>query len=145
MEDTFDTIVKAQDIYKKMIACEKPADFKKVFSDAIYEYSLTDFYPVVVRAQLAAALAACAEQTDVKGFNFTDYLYAGFGLRPHHFVQLSVQTVADIMERDARDVERMFRGFGYTTENGEVTSHPLDGAAPKIVNFADARKRKGAA
>ncbi len=144
MEETFDEIIKAQDIYKKMVACDSPAAFKKVFSEAIYASSLTDFYPVVVRAQIAAALLASHELIGTDGFVFGDYLYNSFGLHPHHFLQSGTQSTADIMERDLAQVETMFRAFGYEIENGVVTRHPSEGDASKVIDFIEVRRKKAA-
>ncbi len=142
MFETFDNIIKAQGIYRKMIS--EPKAFKKVFSEAIHAHTLDEFYPVVVRAELSAALslstAAKEQDTD---FNFRDYLYSTFGLRPHHLVNVTTQVIADIMERDLRDVEDMFRAFSYTVENGMVTGHPDEGKAPKIVSLDAARRKVG--
>ncbi len=144
MEETFDEIIKAQGIYKKMVACDSPAAFKKVFSEAIYASSLTDFYPVVVRAQIAAALLASYELIGTDGFAFGDYVYTSFGLHPHHFLQSGTQSTADIMERDLAQVENMFRAFGYEIEGGIVTGHPSEGEAPKVIDFIEARRKKAA-
>ncbi|MCC7035916.1 MAG: hypothetical protein IT560_01280 [Alphaproteobacteria bacterium] len=144
MEETFDEIIKAQGIYKKMVACDSPAAFKKVFSEAIYASSLTDFYPVVVRAQIAAALLAAHELRGTEGFVFGDYLYNSFGLHPHHFLQSSTQSTADIMERDLAEVEGMFRTFGYAIEHGVVANHPCEGDAMKVIDFIEARRKKAA-
>ncbi len=144
MEETFDEIIKAQGIYKKMVACDSPAAFKKVFSEAIYASSLTDFYPVVVRAQIAAALIASHELIGTDGFVFGDYLYKSFGLHPHHFLQSGTQSTADIMERDLPQVENMFRAFGYEIENGIVSAHPEEGETPKVIDFIEVRRKKAA-
>ncbi len=142
MLETFDNIVKAQGIYRKMIA--EPKAFKKLFSEAIHTHTLDEFYPVVVRAELSAALSlSTGAKEQNKDFNFRDYLYATFGLRPYHLVNVPTQVIADIMERDVREVEDMFRAFAYTVENGSVTGHPDDGHAPKIVNLDTARRKVG--
>ncbi|MDE1152726.1 MAG: hypothetical protein PW788_09340 [Micavibrio sp.] len=143
MFETFDDIVKAQGIYQKMVA--EPQSFKKFFTEAIKAHSLDEFYPVVVRAELSAALSLSAKAREQdNGFDFREYLYKSFGLRPYHLVNVSTQTIADIMERDLREVEDLFRAFDYTVENGMVTSHPDAGKAPKIVSLDAVREKKAA-
>lgn len=142
--EPFDNIVKAQGIYKKMIACETPAAFKKIFSDSIYKYSLDDFYPVVVRAELVAAIAFCAREIAKRPeLDFTAYLYDGFGLKPHHYIDLVTQAAADIMEYDVDMVEDIFRGFDFIVENGIVAAHPAVEES-KVLDFNQARLRKRA-
>lgn len=143
--ETYDNILKAQGIFKKMVACDNPVAFKKVFSESIYKYTLDEFYPVVVRAELAAALAFChRERERGREFVFRDYLFNGFGLKPQHMLHLVTQVVADIMDRDVDVVEDIFRSFGFTIENGIVSAHPdAEESKPrKILDFNEARRRK---
>lgn len=144
--ETYDNILKAQDIFKKMMACDNPVAFKKVFSEAIYRYSLDEFYPVVVRAELAAALAFChRERQRGREFAFVDYLYAGFGLKPQHMLHLVTQVVADIMDRKVDEAEDMFRSFDFTIENGVISGHPhaeAESRPRKVLDFNEARRRK---
>ncbi len=146
--ETYDTILKAQDIYKKMMACDQPAAFKKVFSESIYKYTLDDFYPVVVRAELAAALAFCnRERMRGREFDFPAYLNTGFGLKPQHMLHLVTQVVADIMDCELDTAEAMFRSFDFTIENGIVTAHPAaeqESKPRKVLDFNQARQRKTA-
>lgn len=146
--ETYDNILKAQGIFKKMMACDNPVAFKKVFSESIYKYSLDEFYPVVVRAELAAALAWChREKERGRFFVFNDLLFTGFGLKPLHMLSLVTQVVADIMDKDIDVVEGMFRAFDFTVENGIVTAHPdaaKESKPSKVLDFNEARQRKRA-
>ena len=145
MFEPFDNIVKAQGIYRQMIAA--PDAFKKIFTDAIQAHTLDEFYTIVVRAELSAALtlSSRAKEQD-NGFDFRDFLFKSFGLRPYHLVNTPVQDIADIMECETTEVEGLFRTFEFTIENGTVTSHPDAGKAPapKVVQLADARAKKAA-
>lgn len=143
MFEPFDNIVKAQGIYRQMIA--EPQSFKKFFTEAIQAHSLDEFYTVVVRAELSAALTLSAEaKGQDNGFDFREYLYKSFGLRPYHLVNVTTQVIADIMERDLAEVESLFRAFDFTVENGTVTHHPDTGQASKVVRLADARAKRTA-
>lgn len=143
--EPFDNIVKAQGIYKKMMACETPAAFKKIFSDSIYKFTLDEFYPVVVRAELVAAIAFCARETAKRPeLKFTNYLFEGFGLKPHHYFDLVTQAAADIMECDIDMTEEIFRGFDFIVENGIVAAHPDAAEESKVLDFNQARLRKRA-
>lgn len=141
MFESFDDIVKAQGLYQKMVA--EPQAFKKHFTEAIQKHSLDEFYTVVVRAEMSAALTLSEKAREQNnGFDFGDFIYRSFGLRPRHLVDTSTQVIADIMERDLGEVENLFRAFDYTVENGTVTHHPDTGKAPKVVQLAEARQKK---
>lgn len=146
--ETYDNILKAQAIFKKMMACEHPVAFKKVFSEAIYKYSLDEFYPIVVRAELSAALAFCYRKKQAGDeFVFTDYLFSGFGLKPQHMLHLITQVVADIMDTDVDTAEDMFRAFDFTVESGIVTAHPdaeKESKPSKVLDFNLARQKRRA-
>jgi hypothetical protein len=146
MQDTFDDILKAQVIYRKMIACATPQDFKKEFSEAIRLHTLDEFYPVVVRAELSAILALShKEQAQAGGgFDYDGFIFAGFGLKPGHLVGMGTQTVADIMEKDQHAVETMCRDLGYAVEGGKVTGYgDENGRQSKVVQLAERRKAAG--
>lgn len=126
MFETTDTlnITKAQDLFKKMVCACGPKCFKKLFSEAIDVHTLDEFYPVVMHAELTAALAMSArEQEKTANFDFADYLEDYFNIRPRQLMNVSVNTLAHIMEATAQDVETLLSGFGFTIEQGRVTRH----------------------
>ena len=43
---------------------------------------------------------------------------------PKNLVRMNTNTVADVMEKDAKDVEDMLRELNFTVKNGVVTHHP---------------------
>ncbi|MBI1214293.1 MAG: hypothetical protein GC185_00575 [Alphaproteobacteria bacterium] len=146
MQETFDDILKAQAIYKKMVVCDDAQEFKKAFSDAISQHTLDEFYPVVVRAELSAILALShRKKTQDAQFDYAGYMNEAFGLKPRHLVGMSLQTVADIMERDLRSVADMFHTLGYTVEKGKITHYDADGGAAKVVQLSDRRRTGNAA
>ncbi len=55
----YENIVKAQALFRRLMECEPGGEFKKIFADAIQQHTLDEFYPVVVRAELSAALMLC--------------------------------------------------------------------------------------
>jgi hypothetical protein len=141
--ETYDNVVKAQALYQRMMAAQTAAEFKKVFSDAIRANTLDDFHPVVVRAELAVTLSKAAEaKAENATLDFKDYIYTTFGIRPRHLLGLDAQLMADIMGRELVEVEGIFRDFDYTLENGMVAGHPDAGQQPKVVQFAEARKKR---
>ena len=125
MLDMHDDIIKAQSLFNKMVCSCGPKCFKKLFTEAIQLHTLDEFYPVVMQAELTAALAlsAKARQQD-NSFDFGDYLESHFGLRPRHLINLAVDNVANIMEKPVYVVEDILRDLGFTLHQGRVTAHP---------------------
>ena len=71
----YENIVKAQALFQRLMECEPGGEFKKIFADAIQQHTLDEFYPVVVRAELSAALMLChIAAAQVPGFLFRNYL-----------------------------------------------------------------------
>lgn len=128
-----DDVVKAQILFNKMVDSCGPKCFRKLFTDAIVQHTLDEFYPVVIRAANSAALVLSAKAKEQNNsFNALEYLEKSFGLKPHHLINLSAQTIADIMEREVTDVENMLQGLDFVVENGVVVAHPETGKKTKI-------------
>lgn len=144
MQETFDDILKAQVIYKKMIACADTPAFKKAFSEAIGTHTLDEFYPVVVRAELSAILflSAAAQKTS-SVFDFETHVRKTYGLQPHHLIGLGTQTVADIMEENLPAVEAMLFALGYGVESGKIAHFGLGDTGGKVVRFSAERRAAG--
>ena len=121
MHDTHDATVKAQDLHHKMVGACGPKCFKKLFTDALQSHALDEFYPVVVRAELSAALvrAAQAKEQD-NSFDLKTYLKQ-FKLQPAHLVNLTIDSLAGILEKGCEETEKMLRDLGLSVENGRVT------------------------
>lgn len=137
-------IVKAQALFRLLMECDNAAEFKKVFGEAIQRHTLDEFYPVVVRAELSAALMLChLAAAQVPGFLFRDYLQQCCGLRPAQLVNLPVQDVADISEMPAGEIDAILRAFGYQIKDGIVTDHPdahrKGGKEKAVVDLAERR------
>lgn len=136
--EAHDDILKARQLYLKLNECTSPQHFKKVFSSSIQEHPLDEFYPVIVRAELSAAIIR-TERLRTESpftFDFHDFLSSFFGLKPAHFINLSTQTVADITDKDIATVENIFRSFDYTVENNIVIDHPdVSKKSPKAVTL----------
>ncbi|HRI75571.1 MAG TPA: hypothetical protein PLX33_01140 [Alphaproteobacteria bacterium] len=120
-----ENIIKAQDLFRRLMECEPGGEFKKIFADAIQQHTLDEFYPVVVRAELSAALMLChIAAAQVPGFLFRDYLQECCGLRPAQLVNLPLRDVADISEMKIEDIEGIARAFGYQIKDGILSDHP---------------------
>lgn len=143
-------IVKAQVLFQRLMTCKPDGSFKKFFGEAIQSHTLDEFYPVVVRAELAAALMLCHRgAAQIQGFLFRDYLMDCCGLRPAQLIHLPLQDVADISEMPVAEIEAIARTFGYTIENGTLSDHPdahrKNGKGENdIVSLADKRKARHA-
>jgi len=137
-------IVKAQALFRRLMECDDGAEFKKTFGEAIQQHTLDEFYPVVVRAELSAALMLChIAAAQMPGFLFRDYLQQCCGLRPAQLINLPVQDVADISETPASEIEDILRAFGYQIKDGVVTDHPdahrKGGKEKAVVELAEKR------
>lgn len=120
-----ENIVKAQALFRRLIECGPSGEFKKVFGEAIQQHTLDEFYPVVVRAELSAALILChIAAAQMPGFLFRDYLHEYCGLRPAQLINLPLRDVADIGEMPLGTVEDIARAFGYKIESGILKDHP---------------------
>lgn len=121
----YENIVKAQALFRRLMECEPGGEFKKIFADAIQQHTLDEFYPVVVRAELSAALMLChIAAAQVPGFLFRNYLNECCGLRPAQLINLPLRDVADISEMKIEDVEPIARAFGYVVNDGILADHP---------------------
>lgn len=130
-------IIKAQELFHKMVGACGPKCFRKLFTDAICQHSIYEFYPVVAYAELSAALALSlkAKERDY-AFDFYDYLYQSFSLTPKHLVRLPVKTVARIMEKKEEEVEKMLRELDFIVKEGHVATHPdIRRRRPEPVHF----------
>jgi len=137
-------IVKAQALFRRLMECDDSAEFKKTFGEAIQQHTLDEFYPVVVRAELSAALMLChIAAAQMPGFLFRDYLQQCCGLRPAQLINLPVQDVADISEMPASEIDDILRAFGYQIKDGVVTDHPdahrKGGKEKAVVELAEKR------
>lgn len=119
-----ENIVKAQALYRRMVHCGPDGTFKKIFAEAIQEHTLDEFYPVVVRAELTAALMICHRAADVPDFVFHEHLLAYCGLRPAQLINLPVQDMADISDILEGDAENIILSFGYKIIDGIIADHP---------------------
>ena len=118
-------ILKAQDLFQKMLGACGPKCYKKLFTQAISAHDIYEFYPVVVQAELSAALALSFKAKEQNNdLDVYTYLRATFGIRPKNLVRMNTNAVADVMEKDANDVEDMLRELNFTVKNGVVTHHP---------------------
>lgn len=118
-------IVKAQDLFFRLMACEPGSEFKKTFAAAIQQNSLDEFYPVVVRAELSAALMLChIAATQTTGFVFRDYLHECCGIKPAQFINMPLRDIADISEMPQTQIEHILHGFGFTLTEGIISDHP---------------------
>jgi hypothetical protein len=118
-------IIKAQNLFHKMVGACGPKCFRKLFTDAISEHDIYEFYPVVVQAELSAALALSVKAREQdNGLDVYDYLVGSFGLRPKNLVRLQTRPVADIMGKDVGDVEDMLGRLSFTVRDGVVVHHP---------------------
>ena len=126
--ESYDDVAKAQLLFNKMLGSCGPKCFRKLFTDAIAEHTLDEFYPVVCCAANSAALArAVKEKEQDNSFNALEYLSSAYGLKPQHLMNLSAQTIADIMQRPVGDVENMLTGLDFVMEDGVVVNHPETG------------------
>jgi len=137
-------IVKAQALFRRLMECDDGAEFKKTFGEAIQQHTLDEFYPVVVRAELSAALILChLAAAQMPGFLFRDYLRQCCALRPAQLINLSVQDVADISEMPASEIDDILRAFGYQIKDGVVTDHPdahrKGGKEKEVVDLTEKR------
>ncbi len=125
MIPSYENITKAQSLFQKMIGACGPKCYRKLFTSAIREHTLEEFYPVVVHAELSAALALSvrAKEQD-NNLDVYAYLREAFGIRPKNLVRLQTYAVADIMEKATVEVEDMLRELNFTVRNGIVTHHP---------------------
>jgi hypothetical protein len=142
-------IVKAQALFRQLLECDDGVEFKKSFGEAIQRHTLDEFYPVVVRAELSAALILChIAAAQMPGFLFRDYLQQSCGLRPAQLINLPVQDVADISEMPAAEIDAILRAFGYQIKDGIVTDHPdahrKDGKEKSVVDLAGKRTSRHA-
>lgn len=120
-----DNVIKAQNLFRKMVGACGPKCFRKLFTQAISEHDIYEFYPVVVQAELTAALALSvkAKEQD-NSLDVYDYLVGSFGIRPKNLMRLQTRAAADIMGRAVDEVEDMLHLLDFTVENGVVTRHP---------------------
>ncbi len=124
MYEIHDDIIKAQSLFHKMVGSCGPKCFKKLFTDAISYYTLDEFYPIVVRAELTAALALSAREKDRDGaFNLHHYLHRSFGLTPQHLLGLNTRTIADIMEKPMAEIDGLLQNLGFIVRNGTIDGH----------------------
>ncbi len=118
-------IVKAQALFARLMDCAADGEFKRTFATAIQEHSLDEFYPVVVRAELSAALMLChMAATQIAGFQFRTYLQECCGLRPAQLINMPLLDIADISELPIMKVDEILRGFGYIVTDGIIADHP---------------------
>lgn len=122
-------LAKAQDLFSKMVGACGPKCFHKLFTTAISRHTIYEFYPVVVRAELSAALALSAKakakaQETGNAFDLYDYLNASFGLTPRHLLRLQTRAFADVMGRPLTDVEEMLKSLSFTLRDGTIIGHP---------------------
>ncbi len=118
-------IVKAQALFARLMESAADGEFKKIFAAAIQEHSLDEFYPVVVRAELSAALMLChIAAAQVQGFQFRDYLQEHCGLRPAQLINMPLLDIADICELPILQIDEILRAFGYKITEGVITDHP---------------------
>lgn len=141
-----DHILKAQKLYHALMDCETPQEFKKTFGDAIQKHSLDEFYPVVVLAELSAALMICHfAASQVQGFSFRDHLRDFCGVKPAQLLNLQVQNISDISEMPVAELEPILKAFGYTVKEGMIADHPeATRRKEEIVDLAAKRKNKHA-
>lgn len=141
----YDGIVKSQKLYQRLMECESAVEFKKIFGTAIQEHSLDEFYPVVVRAELSAALMLCHfAASQVQGFHFRDYLMDFCAIRPAQLINLPLQAVSDITETPVNEIELILRAFGYTVTEGKVADHPGASGTATIIPLDNKRQTRNA-
>lgn len=120
-----DNVIKAQDLFHKMVGACGPKCFRKLFTQAISEHNIYEFYPVVIQAELTAALALSVKAKEQDNhLDVYDYLVGSFGIRPKNLVRLQTRAAADIMGRDVAEVEDMLHLLDFTVRDGVVTHHP---------------------
>jgi len=141
-----DQLQKAQKLYHALLDCNTPQTFKKTLSDAIQQHPLDEFYPVVVLAELSAALTIChIAAAQVHGFAFRDHLRDFCGVKPAQFLSLKVQSISDITAMPADELEPILKAFGYTVKDGVIAGHPdAKRRKEEIVSLAERRKNKHA-
>lgn len=137
---------KAQKVYHALLDCDTPQAFKKTLSAAIQQYPLDEFYPVVVQAELSAALMIChTAAAQVQGFAFRDHMRDFCGVKPAQLLNMKLQGISDIIAMPVEELEPMLKAFGYTVKDGTITDHP-DAHRRKedIVSLAEKRQSKHA-
>lgn len=141
-----DLLQKAQRLYNALMDCDTPQEFKKTFGDAIQKHPLDEFYPVVVLAELSAALMIChVAASQVQGFAFRDHLRDFCGVKPAQLLNLKVQSISDITTMPADELEPILKAFGYTVTDGTIADHPdAKRRKEEVVSLADRRKSKNA-
>lgn len=141
-----DQLQKAQKLYHALMDCDTPQEFKKTFGDAIQQHALDEFYPVVVLAELSAALMIChVAASQVQGFVFRDHLRDFCGVKPAQLINLKVQSICDITAMPAEELEPLLKAFGYTIKDGMIADHPdAKRRKEEIVSLAERRKSKNA-
>ncbi len=140
MLSSYENVTKAQDLFHKMVGACGPKCFRKLFTTAIREHTLEEFYPVVVHAELSAALALSvrAKEQD-NNLDVYAYLRDSFGIRPKNLVRLQTHAVADIMVKPTVEIEDMLRELNFTVRNGIVTHHPDACRCMPEISHADRR------
>jgi hypothetical protein len=135
---------KAQRLYHALMDCDTPQEFKKTFGEAIQKHALDEFYPVVVMAELSAALMICHfAASQVQGFAFRDHLRDFCGVKPAQLLNLKVQSISDITEMPVLELEPLLKAFGYTVNDGTIADHPeAKRRKEEIVSLAERRKSK---
>lgn len=117
-------ICKAQDLFHKMNGSCGPKCFKKLLTQAIDTHWIGEFYPVVVQAELSAALAiSVREKQKDPNFNFPGFLQDFFGMKPDRLLHLSTGVAAGIMGKAQEEVDDLFRALGYHVDHGRVTNY----------------------